>query len=606
MPPEFRKIRVTQLSGINYYLAGLISAITFLIYLISLQNGFVFWDDNKYIYENPHIHSLNFAFLKWAFSTFYYSNWHPLTWVSYALDYTIWGENPMGYHLTGLLLHSINTFIVVLLTSSLIKAWETRGVRNGRLTSLDKETNLIASAVTGLLFGLHPLHVESVAWASERKDVLYALFFLSGIWAYMRYADSPKDETKGKRKYYLITLCFFILALMSKPMAVSFPLVLLILDWHPFGRIQSFSTFRRALVEKLPFIFLSCFSSVLTILAQKAGGAVKSVEFAPLHVRLLVAAKALAAYLRKMALPLDLVPYYPYPKDVSLRSLDYVLPLVFLAVVTILCIVTAKRWKTWLACWSYYLLSMLPVIGIIQVGNQSMADRYTYMPSLGPFLVAGLASAWIWRKLGFFKKGLAVRGVYGAATLLTVLSMSYLTFKQTGIWKNSIVFWDYVIKKEPGTALPYYKLGVLYEDRNSFEPAIREFREAIKIQPDYVPANASLSMLYSEIGYNGGAEKVLRTALTHTADPGKLSVFHNNLGQLYSKNGDFKEAVSEFETAVRLQPGNADIHYNLGCAYMQLIQLEPAAREFEETLKLDHAYLPAKKDLALIKSLKGN
>ncbi|MDA8173669.1 MAG: hypothetical protein M0018_03650, partial [Nitrospiraceae bacterium] len=255
----------------GYRLSGMVAAATFLVYLRTLKNGFIDWDDGRYIYDNPHIHSLNVSFLKWAFSGFYFSNWHPLTWISHAMDYAVWGLNPMGHHLTGILLHSANAFIVVILAIRLMEAWEkAKGERD--VAFLEGNGKLIAGVVTGLIFGLHPLHVESVAWASERKDLLCALFFLLSILAYIKYAIIPHPGPLP----YLLALAFFALALMSKPMAVSLPLVLLILDWFPLGRIFSFKSFRAAFTEKLPFIALSLGGSALTIVAQDRGEAIKS------------------------------------------------------------------------------------------------------------------------------------------------------------------------------------------------------------------------------------------------------------------------------------------------------------------------------------------
>ena len=369
----------------KYSVAGFVSLLTFLVYLSCLHNKFVLWDDNRYVYENPHIHPLNLAFFKWAFFDFYEANWHPLTWVSHALDYAVWGLNPMGHHLTNNILHAVNTFIVVILVAKLLEAWRPSRQQNPPLRPSEKGSYLIIAAVTGLLFGLHPLHVESVAWVSERKDLLCAMFFLLSILAYTN-------------KHYILVLFLFALALLSKPMAVSLPAVLLILDWHPFNRISSMKSFLSALLEKLPLIALSLISSVLTVLAQKAGGALRTFDVIPLSVRVLVATESLMSYLWKMILPMNLTPYYPYPKNISLLSEECLLSVILVFGITAACIVMAKKQKLWLAVWGYYVITLLPVIGIVQVGIQAMADRYTYLPSLGPFLITGLGVAWVFKK----------------------------------------------------------------------------------------------------------------------------------------------------------------------------------------------------------------
>ena len=246
----------------RYYLGALVFVLTFVLYLPSLGHEFVEWDDSMYVFDNPHIRSFDLSFLKWAFTGFHAGNWHPLTWISHAVDYAIWGLNPLGHHLTNIVLHSVNTFAVVFLVMGLIRAVRER--TSGDESWLDEKMMLITAGVTGLLFGLHPLHVESVAWVAERKDLLCALFYMLSLMAYTKYAQADSDETRGKEatllfsdKRYLYSLGFFILALLSKPMAVSLPAVLVILDWYPFGRIHSLKSFWKSVINKLPFIAFS-------------------------------------------------------------------------------------------------------------------------------------------------------------------------------------------------------------------------------------------------------------------------------------------------------------------------------------------------------------
>jgi hypothetical protein len=496
----------------TYYLAGSVSLITFAVYLSSLKNDFVNWDDNIYILDNPFIRSINVNFFKRTFLGFYDSNWFPLTWISHALDYAVWGLNPLGHHLTNNLLHAINTFLVVLLITRLMEAGSgTTGAPH------DSRFMLVAAAATGLLFGLHPLHVESVAWVSERKDLLCALFFLLSVKMYMRYAgntflsfplvENPpekalntgkdpgqagmaKPESRFLDHYYLLSLCFFALALLSKPMAISIPLVLLILDWHPFQRIQSLKTFRTVLMEKIPFIVLGLGSSLITIMAQKAGGAIGSLENASLPIRVFVAFKALAAYLWKMVLPVDLVPFYPYPRMVLILSLEYLLPVVLITGIMITSVTIAKKQKLWLSVWGYYVITLLPVLGILRVGSQAMADRYTYLPSLGPFLIIGLGIAWIWKKTEVLKRWrLTVRIISAIIAISTFVCMSYLTVRQIGVWKNSYTLWTRVIEKEPaGVPRAYKNRAIYFSGLKQFDKAIADYDKLLSIDPSHYEA----------------------------------------------------------------------------------------------------------------------
>ncbi|HAM50768.1 MAG TPA: hypothetical protein DCP92_08770, partial [Nitrospiraceae bacterium] len=468
------------------------------------------WDDNLYVYENSFIHAINTKLFRSAWGGFNAGNWHPLTWISHAIDYAIWGLNPLGHHLTNIILHAFNTFMVVFLVIRLMEMYK-KTVTNNRLSGsfLNNRTIPVTGAVTGLLFGLHPLHVESVAWVSERKDLLCALFFLLSITMYTKYVSVVDNETAQKSplsrffsKPYLITIGFFILALLSKPMAVSLPFVLLLLDWYLFKRIQSLKTFGTAFLEKLPFVALSLISSILTILAQKAGKAIRPIEVTPLSTRMLVAAKSLVGYLGKMILPLNLVPFYPYPENTSVLSLDYLLAVILVIGATAVSVVIVKKQKLWLTVWGYYVITLLPVLGIVQVGRQAMADRYTYLPSLGPFLIMGLITAAIYEKVTSAKRWkLILRMVSVSVASATLISISYITIQQIGLWKNSLVFWNYVVKKEPRRGpFAHNNLGVAYQSKGLFDKAIEQYQTAISLKPDDAEAHNNLGVAYRSKG----------------------------------------------------------------------------------------------------------
>jgi hypothetical protein len=491
-------IRGTQ--RVRFYAAIAVSLLTFLVYIKSLQNGFVNWDDDEYIYNNFHIRSFNLTFLRWAFTTFYASNWHPLTWISAALDYAVWGLNPLGHHLTNNILHSVNTFIVVLLAARLLGAQQEKKTGSVPAASLDTRAALTAAAVTGVLFGLHPLHVESVAWVSERKDLLCALFFMLSIMMYLTYVEEegrgPLLNPKGAlsfNKRYLLTVVFFIFALMSKPMAVSLPFVLLILDWYPYGRINSVKTLRNALIEKLPFILLTICLSILTVMAQKTQGAIKSIELIPFPVRLLVAAKALLMYLLKMLAPVNLIPFYQYPRGGSLISIEYMLPIVLIIGVTIVCAGLANRYRVLPAVWCYYVVTLLPVLGIVQVGEQAMADRYTYLPSVGPFLLVGLGAAMVQTRM---KSGMICRSLAATIAITVVILLSYSTIRQIRVWRNSFDLWNYVIEKNPSIPVAYNNRGLIWSDNGRADEALKDFDAAIALNPSYALAHFNRALIY--------------------------------------------------------------------------------------------------------------
>ena len=562
---------------IRCIIAASVALVTLLIYLPALRNGFVgIWDDNAYVVENPHIRSLDAAFFRWAFLDFHVSNWHPLTWISHAVDYALWGLNPLGHHLTNIVLHAVNTALVVMLALMLLDIVKKRSVQNGAASLLNDRTVLIAAVVTGLLFGIHPVHVESVAWVAERKDLLCALFFLLSVMAYVRYVldqesgvRSQESEDSGKNgaggftvffnKYYLLSIALFILALMSKPMAVTLPVVLLILDWYPFTRILSIQTLLTAGIEKLPFLALSLVSSIIAILAQSAGESIGSLELIPFSTRLLVAAKSLIAYLGKMLLPLNLIPFYPYPKDATLFSFPYASAIILAAGITAACIVLAKKQRLWLSAWGYYVVTLIPVLGIVQVGNQAMADRYTYLPSIGPFLVTGLCAAGIAEKARFFSRK-PVLGMIAPLVVAIVVffSLAAGTVQQIGVWKNGFVLWDHVIAKGFESATAYNNRGLSMDAMGQRDKAIADFSRAISMEPGNYFA-------------------------------------YNNMGVMYGKDGQYQRSIDYFLKAISINPEFTDSYCNLGLSYFYLNRYDMALENYNKAIGLkrnfDEAYL---------------
>jgi lipoprotein NlpI len=610
----------------RYYLAAIVSLITFVVYLSSLHHEFVEWDDAQYVVENLHIRSINIAFIKWAFVDFHAGNWHPLTWISHAIDYSIWGLNPLGHHLTNVIVHAVNTFVVVLLMINLLNVLKDSTIKKGLSEFSHERMILITGGVTGLLFGLHPLHVESVAWVAERKDLLCALFVLLSITLYTKYINSINNGTVQEKsslrffnKQYVVAFIFFILALLSKPMAVTLPFVLLILDWYPFRRIQSLKTFRAAFIEKIPFIALSLISSVLTVLAQRAGGALVSMESAPLSTRVLVGASSLISYLWKMIWPFNLMPFYPYPTGVSLLSLEYLFAIIFVIGITLICIVSAKKQRLWLSVWSYYVVTLIPVIGIVQVGRQAMADRYTYLPSLGPFLIMGLGVAWAASKINTFPRwGLIIKPLCAAISIFVFVSMSYLTFRQIGIWNNSIRLWSYVIEKHPERIhLAYYFRGLAFLNTDLADKAIKDFDMAIALDPYFSDAFLNRGTAFERIGnfdkaienfdeaiavkpsyeayFNRGItfEKMglLDKAIADydkaiALNPYRYEAYHAG-GKLYGKAGLFDKAIAYFNKYIAINPSHAESYNNRGLSYVYIGQDDRALEDFNKAIALD-------------------
>ncbi len=578
----------------KYYLAASISLLTFIVFLTSLKNDFVDWDDGLYIFENPHIRIFDLKFLKWAFFDFYASNWHPLTWLSHAFDYAVWGLNPFGHHLTNIILHAVNTYLVILLAIRLIDTAQGRAIQEGRITPKNEYTTLIAAGTAGFLFGLHPLHVESVAWVAERKDLLCALFFLLSVIAYIKYAfhemrESPQYSSFSPlfSKKYLLSFGFFIAALLSKPMAVTLPIVLLILDWYPLQRMRTGNALRIAIMEKLPFFALSFISSILTILAQKSGGTIATIDSLPVSVRMLVAAKSLIDYLTRMVFPFNLIPFYPYPQagGVSLAHPAYILSIVFLAGVSLLCIFLAKKQKLWLSAWSYFVITLLPVLGIMQVGSQATADRYTYLPSIGPFLLMGVAVSQIAARINA-QKGLmkALRVFIVAIAIFIMISLISLTLEQIRTWRNTTILWTHAIETSPGVTNAYLNRALNFKRRGLLDKAIHDYNAAISLDPASFIAHYNLGNIY--LSEERIDESIEQYQMALNARPDSVEC-HNNLGVAFNDKGWTDRAIEQYQMALALKPDYAEGHYNLGQAYSAKGFLDKAIEQYKTAVYLE-------------------
>jgi len=556
-PPETTNKNINRV----YFIAFIIALTTFLVYLPALENGFVNWDDYVYVYKNSNIQSLDFRFLKWASSAVVSSNWHPLTILSYAVDYAFWGLNPIGYHLTNIVLHAVNTFLVFVLAYKLI--------------SYSKLPAIFISAIIALLFGIHPLHVESVAWVSERKDVLCGVFFLLTIISYIRYIS----DVSRKRLFYFISLIFFIFSLTSKPMAVSLPVVLLILDYYPFNRLKTHGT-KRLLIEKFPFLLLSLASSIITIWAQSTEGALKTLEKLPLLERIVVAGRAYVFYLEKMILPLDLAPLYPYPIKGVFSSPEYIAFLVIFLIITAVTIRSFKKNSLFLAVWLYYIITLLPVIGIVQVGGQAAADRYTYLPSLGPFLIGGILIGTLYERAS--KK----HRIPIIAVLLLFLGIFInMTINQIGIWRDPITLWSHEIKIFPESAyVAYSNRGIVYFDLKNYTQAINDFNKAIELNPQYVKAYYNRGVAYNSLGMYEQALNDLNIAIE--LNPQDAKACHTR-GITYANSGNYQKAIMDLQKAIELDPGYAEAYYNTGLVYQRIGDREKALAYFNKAAELN-------------------
>jgi Flp pilus assembly protein TadD len=537
--------------------------------------GFVSLDDPEYVTENLHVaRGLTWQGARWALTSSYAANWHPVTWLSHMLDVQLYGMNAGPQHVTNLLLHILNT---LLLFGLLYRMTEALG----------------RSAFVAALFALHPLHVASVVWIAERKDVLSTLFWMLTMWAYVAYVRRP-----GLGRY-LLTLVFFGLGLMAKPMLVTLPFALLLLDFWPLQRVElgggaGGSGLARLAVEKLPLFALAAASSVVTVLVQWHGGAVASLEGIPWGIRLANAPASYMAYIGKMLWPARLAAFYPF--ETSTLVWRACLGLLLLIGVTILAIRARRRHGYFLAGWLWYVGALVPVIGLLQVGRQSMADRYTYVPLIGLFVVVAwgapeLAARWRPGRLAL-----------PAVAVCVVLACAALARAQVRYWSDSTALWQHELDVGDDRPEAYDSLGKALTRQGKLDEAVPRFVEALRINPGFAEAQSDLGVALTRQGKLDEAGRRFVEALR--LKPGYAEA-QNNLGVVLYRQGKFDEAVQRFVEALRINPGYAQAHDGLGVVLYRQGKSDEAVLQFVEALRINPDYAEAHSDLGVTLSRQG-
>jgi tetratricopeptide (TPR) repeat protein len=518
--------------------------------------AFVNYDDPDYVTANPNVlNGLSITGLAWALKSDYAGNWFPLTWLSHMLDCQLFGADSGAHHLTNLALHCLSTIALFLLLARLTKTtWRSAGV--------------------AFLFALHPLHVESVAWISERKDVLSGLFWILSIWTYVLYVE------KRTAARYTLALATFLVGLAAKSMLVSLPLIFLLLDVWPLRRVREGP---RILTEKVPFVLLSLTVSIVTFNAQRHGGAVSTIGTTPIGARLANALISYAVYLRDFVWPGSLAVFYPYPAGTNLPGL--------IAAAALLPGISFLAWRNigrrpyLFAGWSWYLITLLPVIGLIQVGAQSRADRYTYIPMIG------ISIAVSWGLAEFISAYPRVKWpVIGLCTMLCTF-YAIRTYSQLDYWRNSESLFRHAISVTAGNYVADNGLGLALREEGRLDEAIDNYRYAVKAAPEFAlhlnpslpEAHVNLAAALKDSGQAAQAAVQYREAIRLQPDN---VVAHCGLGAALLEQGEATAALREYQEAARLRPDDPDTNYGMGLTFAVMGRRSEAIEKFAEVLKL--------------------
>ncbi len=531
----------------------LLAAIVWIAFGQTLQHEFVNYDDSSYVYANPRIiNGLTPSNVEWAFTHVHAANWHPLTTISHMLDCQLYGLQPWGHHLSNILLH---TAAVILLFLAL---WRLAG-------------NLWASVFVAALFAIHPLRVESVAWVAERKDVLSGVFFMLTLLAYARYARSDRFSL-GR---YMAALVLFALGLMCKPTLVTVPFVLLLLDYWPLSRLHGqWSVVRSLVTEKIPFFVLSAASCVTTILAQKEA-------FTPARVltfpeRFVNAVVAYVEYLGQMVYPANLAVLYPYSKG-GPSTAEVMLALFFLVIVSVIFFLWRKTYPFALIGWLWFLGMLVPMIGIVQVGSQPMADRYTYLPQIGLYIVV------TWGASELFKNWRHKREVIPVVALLLIGAFITRSYFQTAYWRDSETLWRHTVDVTHDNYIAQNNLAGSLLERGQLNEAIVHYREALAIKPDVAEVQSNLGNALVREGSVEEATVHLQKALQ--INPVYAEAY-NYMGNALIKKGQAAEAIGYYQKAVEFNTSYADAQNNLGAAFLRNGQVEQAIAHYKEAVAI--------------------
>jgi len=599
MSQKKRNPRVFTESDTAYADRWIASIVVLTLTLVSfgpiLWNQFVEWDDYENYLSNVNYRGLGWAQLSWMFTTVHMGPYQPLSWVTLGLDYLIWGMNPTGYHLTSLLFHAANAVFFYFISRRMLEILWPHAPNQARWK------HSTAAAFAALFFSVHPLRVESVAWATERRDVVSGFFYLATVYCYLR-ANTNLDSQS--RRWFAAALTCYILSLLGKATAIALPIVLLILDIFPLRRLDGdprtwwITPSREILREKLLFVLPAIPFALIAFLGQQHVYAIKSLETFGFESRVVQALFAAGFYIWKTIIPVNLSPLYEIPPDFSFWDPVVLSGAALATGFSVTVFVFRRRWPAGLASWIYSLAMLGPVLGLVSTGTQLAADRYTYLSFLSWAVLAGAGLLSITRSA---VRAHTVFAAYVTATII-VMVFSVSTWRQTMVWRDTGTLWSHVLKLNANSSIAHYNLARFLASHGEREKAMAHYRKGLNIRPDDAEAHNNLGLLLALNGQTAESLKEFEAAVQ--SDPGYAKAFFN-LGRVHAISGELDKAVENYQQAVKLDPTQAEIRLGLGNALARQGRLEAAAAQLELATKLEPALADARVAWARILEAQG-
>ena len=561
----------------RWLIPAAVAVVALVAFVPALSGEFLEWDDDRNFLNNAAYRGLGSTQLHWMLTSVHMGHYIPVTWITLGFDYLVWGMNPFGYHLTNVLLHAVNAVLVYGIARRLL---------DFASPAADRRALSLAAACAALLFAVHPLRVESVAWITERRDVLSGFFYLSAVLAYLRACDPVARERSDWRRWYAISLASFVLALFSKSMSVTLPVLLLVLDIYPLGRLgwPLTASARRALAEKIPFIFLSLLAGAVAVVALAGTGNMSTLARVGGVDRVAISVYSLAFYLWKAIVPIGLSPLYELPAQVDPLAWPFAVSAAVVAGLTALAFAGRRRWPALAAVWTAYVVILLPVVGIVHNGHQIAADRYTYLATIGWMILiaGGLLSA----SRRFEGAGFGIKLATMAVPAVCIVLLSGLTWAQSRHWRTTEALWTHALSVSP-FALGYMNMGIMRDHQGRLAEAVALHERALALRPDLSVAQFNMALTLRHQGRLPESIQHFERALA--LKPADVPT-HTSLAAALLQQGRWAEAAEHGRRALAVDPNYPEAHNNLAAALGRLGDLDGSIRHYERAIAARPSY----------------